>query len=63
MQESGLTAIIPLICISAIWDQHLVFFHILSSLGLTRGSDCNLMGTLFLNSDAGFMPGDPVMIS
>ena len=41
MQESGLTEIIPFICISAIWGQHPVFFDIWSFL--TIGSGCNLM--------------------
>ena len=30
MQESGLTVIIPFICISAAWGQYLTFLHILS---------------------------------
>ena len=41
MQESGLTEIIPFICISAIWGQHPVFFDIWSFL--TVGSGCSLM--------------------
>ena len=46
MQESGLTEIIPFICISAIWGQYPVFFHILpKSSVLTRGSSCSLMAT------------------
>ena len=43
MQESGLTEIIPLVCISAIWSQYPVIFHILSSLVLTIGSGCSLV--------------------
>ena len=41
MQESGLTEIIPFICISAIWGQHPVFFDIWSFL--TVGSGWSLM--------------------
>ena len=36
-QESGLTEIIPFICISAILGKYPVFFHILSSLEFTAG--------------------------
>ena len=43
MQEAGLTEIIPLICISAIWGQYPVIFHILSSSVLTIGSGCSLV--------------------
>ena len=51
MQESELTEIIPLICMSAIWGQYL-FLLILSLLRATvRGwSVCDLMaGILFLS--------------
>ena len=41
MQESGLTEIIPFICISAIWGQYPVLFDIWSFL--TIGSDWGLM--------------------
>ena len=33
MQESGITELIPIICISAILGRYPVFFHILSFLG------------------------------
>ena len=52
IQESGLTEIIPFICISAIWGQYPGFFHILSSSVLTLGSGCSLMtpgGQVFLS--------------
>ena len=42
-KSPGLTEIIPFICISTLWGQYPVFFHILSSLGLTVGSGCNMM--------------------
>ena len=42
MQESGLTEIIPFICISAIWGQHPAFFTSCTSLRLTVGSGCGL---------------------
>ena len=45
MQESGLTEIIPFICISAIWGQYPVLFDILSFL--TIGSDWGLMAATY----------------
>ena len=42
MQESGLTKIIPFICISAISGLVYCDFHLLSSLGLTIGNGCSL---------------------
>ena len=43
MQASELPEVFPFLCISAIWGQYLVVFHILSSLVLTIGSGCSLM--------------------
>ena len=40
MQESGLVEIFPLMCTSAIWGQHPVLFHQVSSGGITGGG-CN----------------------
>ena len=37
IQKSGLTEIIPLICISAIWGQYLVLSHLESPLGVLLG--------------------------
>ena len=42
MQASELTEVFPFLCISAIWGQYLVVFHILSSPGLPIGSGCSL---------------------
>ena len=35
MPESGFTEIIPLICISALWDEYLVLSHLESPQGAT----------------------------
>ena len=43
MQESGLTEIIPLICVSAIWGQYSVLFTSWASVRLTKRSGCSLM--------------------
>ena len=43
MQASELTEVFPFLCISAIWGQYLVVFHILSSSGLPIGSGCSLV--------------------
>ena len=42
MQASELTEVFPFICISAIWGQYLMVFHILSSSELPIGSGCSL---------------------
>ena len=57
VQESGLTEIIPFICISPIGGQYLVFIHILSSSEFTIGSGCSLMavGSLVLFSFLGLL--------
>ena len=48
MQESGLTEIIPFMCISAIWGQYSAIFYILSSSGFPVGSDYSLMVATWL---------------
>ena len=42
MQESGLTEIIPLVCVSAVWGKDSVFTSQVSS-GFTVGSGCSLI--------------------
>ena len=41
--ESGLTEIIPFLCISAVWGQHPAVFHILTFSVLIAGSGGSLM--------------------
>ena len=43
MLESGLTEIIPFLCISAVWSQYPAIFHILTFSVLIVGSGCSLM--------------------
>ena len=59
MQESELTKIIPLICLSAIWGHNPIFTPWVSS-GLTVGSGCNLMAASWQNSFLlEFLQGSP----